>query len=283
MIVDGSISLLKERESSTRDAIVNILANKWPLTVKDICGELARGKTVSVSYQAVHKTILQLEAEGIVERSGRNYRLNKRWIMYVKEFGVRLEEAYSSAKNGFDLPADFKGTLRFKFTDLSHLCTSLAELFRRQVLSCGEDPTAFGFFDHAIWPLEFAFPDFVLLRDMAQSVGKAIAVVRKDSPFDRMIANYYKLAGVTIYTGIDHGMDNYYFVQGPTIIEIRRSPETIAIMDQIYEKIDSLPGLFAFYIQNKDKLRMEFDVSVYKNRDLANLLREKAKALAEGR
>ena len=103
-MVDASMSLLKEKASSTRNAIVNVLGAQWPLSAKALCNILLREKAISVSYQAVHKTLAQLEDEGIIERTGREYQLNKQWIAHVKQFGLHLEEAYSKVQSGFVVP-----------------------------------------------------------------------------------------------------------------------------------------------------------------------------------
>ena len=66
MIVDGAISLLRERESSTKEAIINILAENWPLTAKGLYFEIRSRKLFHVSYQAVHKTLNQLETEHVL-------------------------------------------------------------------------------------------------------------------------------------------------------------------------------------------------------------------------
>ncbi|HIH16775.1 MAG TPA: hypothetical protein HA252_05190 [Candidatus Diapherotrites archaeon] len=281
MIVDGAISLLRERESSTKEAIINILAENWPLTAKGLYFEIRSRKLFHVSYQAVHKTLNQLETEHVLERLGHDYRLNRHWIQHVKQFGSKLEQTYSGNGSTLKIVPGFTGTLNFKFTNYSHLCTSLVDLLRRKPLAGKEKPAVIGFFDHAFWPLEFAFRDFALLKNMVASVGEASAVIRKTSSFDSLIAHFYRLAGSrTVSIGVDHGLENDFIVQGNSIIEIRKSPETMKAMEHLYSQVSSLQDLLRVYAQNQYQAPYDFDVTIYQNKDLAKALKEKMARLS---
>ena len=82
----------KTKHKSTKDNIITILSLKQPLTAKEIFNLLHREYENEVSYQGVHKTILQLVEEGIIEKNDKKYQINKEWVKRVSSFGRRLEE-----------------------------------------------------------------------------------------------------------------------------------------------------------------------------------------------
>jgi len=82
-------------EGKVKDAIVSILSNEWPLTLKEIYFSVVRRHCLRVSHQAVHKALKQLVESKVVAKKERRYRLNIEWIKGIKRFGENLEEAYS--------------------------------------------------------------------------------------------------------------------------------------------------------------------------------------------
>src|SRR3989338_6138126 len=89
---------------STKDAIISILSEEWPLTAKQIYNKLRRQQATGISYQAVHKTLAQILDSKILEKTGKEYALSKDWIKKVKYSANALDSHYSS-KLGFN---DFK-------------------------------------------------------------------------------------------------------------------------------------------------------------------------------
>lgn len=83
-----------ERQEKAKDAIVSILSEEWPLTMKEIYFVAIRQHALNVSYQAMHKATKQLIQQRIVTRNERAYSLNTEWIKQIKGFTENLEKAY---------------------------------------------------------------------------------------------------------------------------------------------------------------------------------------------
>ena len=77
------------------DAVVAVLGCRWPLSLRAVYFAVAKQCALGVSYQAVHKALKQLVAEGVVVKEDREYCLSIDWIRNVKRFGASLEEAYT--------------------------------------------------------------------------------------------------------------------------------------------------------------------------------------------
>ena len=85
---------LSKQNKTTKDAVISVLAEKWPLTAKEIYNRVKRESNTTVSYQAIHKLLNQLIEEKIIVKEGMGYLLNKDWIKNLKNFSSSLEELY---------------------------------------------------------------------------------------------------------------------------------------------------------------------------------------------
>lgn len=86
-----------EGQGTAKDAIVSILSQEWPLTMKEIYFAAVRQHALNVSYQAIHKATKQLVQQKVVAKNERTYCLNTEWIKQIKGFTENLEKAYERA------------------------------------------------------------------------------------------------------------------------------------------------------------------------------------------
>ncbi|MBI2530142.1 MAG: hypothetical protein HYW05_03285 [Candidatus Diapherotrites archaeon] len=95
MIDDIQIPQLASKNKSTKDVIISILSQEWPLSAKKIYNKVIREHGLNVSYQAVHKLLLQLLDDKVLEKQENEYSLNKDWIKRVKHSAATLDLHYS--------------------------------------------------------------------------------------------------------------------------------------------------------------------------------------------
>ena len=81
-------------EGKVKDAIVNVLRNEWPLSLKEIYFAVIKNYSLNVSHQAVHKALKKLVENKVLVKQERRYCLNIAWIREIKQFGTSLEQAY---------------------------------------------------------------------------------------------------------------------------------------------------------------------------------------------
>jgi hypothetical protein len=82
-------------DGKVKDAIVNVLRNEWPLSLREIYFAVVKHYSLRVSHQAVYKALKKLVENKVLIKHERRYCLNIEWIREVKQFGVILEEAYT--------------------------------------------------------------------------------------------------------------------------------------------------------------------------------------------
>ena len=262
---------------STKDAIISILSEEWPLTAKHIYNKLRRQQATGISYQAVHKTIKQFEKEGIISKVGREYELSRSWISNTKKSFTNLEKLYNKDEMVYEIDPNFKGTIKLEFNDFSVLSVFIAELLANKILAGNGDPTAIAWFRHMYWPLRFNFKDFAILQGVARNCKKTYAIVSLASPFDKWLQKQFLRAGVSnVKIGTKEQLfDDSLYVQGDCIIEVVSSAKTKQILDEVYNRNRNLTDLFReVYFRNTLKTPMHFELTITRNPEMAKFLKK---------
>ena len=254
-----------------RDHILVLLSEEFPLTPKSLYTRISKNGN-EVSYQAVHKAIQQLIGEGILEKKSIGVQLSQNWIHRVRDYAFTVDTIYTKVKI-YKLPTNFDKPYSLSFNDFSTYVVWMAETLRDGKFSNGKTGPIFGLFYHAPWPLRFNFIDFELLRQMASNC-QTYGVCVCDMPFDRWIANHYRLAGIKAFkTGIKLKLEDDFFVVDDVIVRVKFSTETRKFMDKIYSKITDLKQLFHYYFTEVDKKDpSSIEVIIERNPTMARMI-----------
>ncbi len=90
---------LTNKSTNTRELIIEILAEQWPLTAKQIFLLVKKQFNKPITYQAVHKTIKELVSTSCLDRVNNHYSLNKKWIETSFGFFSLMREEYLGKNN----------------------------------------------------------------------------------------------------------------------------------------------------------------------------------------
>lgn len=112
---------IHKKPKTVKDWAIFSLSKKWPLTIKGIYNEVQQNSNSDVTYQAVHKTLLEMEKEGTIERNGKTIQLNKNWIENSKQFFSILSDTYKNSNGKYEIDKNFSETIKMKFDDISTL------------------------------------------------------------------------------------------------------------------------------------------------------------------
>lgn len=285
MPITVTVPNFSTKETSTKDAVISILSERWPLTAREICNSLERERGMDVSYQAVHKTLAQLEESNIVCKTGNNFELNREWIAQSHEFFGDLKNSYSENGGKYSIKPSFDGQVKWHFNDLNVFCVTMAEIFASNVLVGTGQKHGAGIIRHGWWTTNFRFMDFGLIVKMAKNMGEVYVMIKENMPFDKWIRDQYIRAGFknTKIVGEIENIEDDILVQGDTIIQCKFSNETKKLMDDIYENIDGISGLFKEFISQKlSKQKVSIDVTFTKNKELAELTRRQLMGIYTG-
>ena len=93
---DGGFS----SDISTKELIVRILCDEWPLSVRQIHDRMQRSHGIECSYQAAFKQVKGLLGKGIICSHGRCYKMNEKWLERVNSFIEGLLDHYEKNPSG---------------------------------------------------------------------------------------------------------------------------------------------------------------------------------------
>ena len=95
LIIMYGLSFLGKKSKNVKDIVILILLEKFPQKTKEIHTQLRKNYGLSVTYQGVHKAILQLQDAGILERTPEGYILQENWIKNIELF-IQMYQAHHS-------------------------------------------------------------------------------------------------------------------------------------------------------------------------------------------
>ncbi len=270
------------KKGSTKDAIIGLLSVEWPLSAKEISERVQKEVGTTVSYQAIHKRLSELEESFIVEKRDRNYALNTEWIRKGKNFFTQMETTYAKTIGKYEIDMNFDGTTTFKFSNYTDLCVTTAKLLASTILTPGRNEAFICTLEYGWWSFKFRFEHLSLILTMMLNNPQSKNIIRTDTPFGRWIRKQYMRAGgVSAPVGTKVSIDNDIFVQGEYIIEIEFSKETKEMFEHYYNKWHNLEEAFREFGLKKEP-KIDATVKVTKNPSMAKFMRNELEKYFEG-
>ena len=270
--------LAQFNSGSLKDQIITILTQNR-LTAKEIYSEVSKNKTIS--YQAVHKALTELEKIRVLEKNGREYSIDKEWIDNSIKTLTHIKTTYIDKAKKFKINKETEKPQVFKFTSFSTLCVSVAELFRDRVLSKESDKGFICTLEYGWFPFKFKFGDFFTLMEMVKVNPGTTNIIRNDTPLGRWIHEQYlriNAFGAPIGTPVD--IDEDLFVCGDYLLEARFSEDSKNILKKYYNKLENMEDIFKEFALRQEP-EMSIIVTITKNPQLANFLRNKLQDIYE--
>lgn len=96
MALEITTPLLGTVKRPVKDLVISTLLYEYPLNLIKITNSVKKKYQTSVTFQGVRKAVHLLEQEKVVIKKGKEYQLNKEWILKLIDFTEELREAYFS-------------------------------------------------------------------------------------------------------------------------------------------------------------------------------------------
>ncbi len=269
-------------KNSVKDDIFSILSEGPNLSAKEIHTRVKRKQGKDVTYQAVHKVLLSLIEQKMLEKNEGKYRIQKNWIEQIRDHLTILDHQYQERPMASQILERLKNeTVKIHFTSLTSMSLFTAEIVSMIREHAGKSVPHYGLLRHAWWPLKFEPSQYNLFRRMDDKNPCNRVIIIKDYPFDKWIARYYTIVNNNnrLLFKKRISWDEDFIVKGDYVFQTRYSKDTLKRMDEIYQKISNLTDLFDSYFVNitKDEgFDVEMTVSI--NPTLAKLISEKIKS-----
>src|SRR3989338_6249167 len=87
------------KAKSTKRLIVDLLGSEWPLSSMKVYRRLKNNYGLGITYQAAYKAICELVEDNVLQKDGKEYKINIEWINSIEALGRELREHYITKDN----------------------------------------------------------------------------------------------------------------------------------------------------------------------------------------
>ncbi|HLD72198.1 MAG TPA: hypothetical protein VJA23_01295 [Candidatus Nanoarchaeia archaeon] len=250
--------MLNPLEMKSKEKIINILINKYPLSIMQIHHSLDGDKH---SYQATFKNVKELVAEGILQNDQAKYKLSLAWIIERKKFFERLAIYYNKIKPSVNNNIFSKGeTSVYEFDNLVQ-----SDLFWSEIevkgASISTNPIITWEGHHVWWVIGNLENEDSLINNHAKHHAKIYVKITGNTSLDKISRKYY--SGKNCISKIVPSFNNinYYGTSGPFLLKLSVPKELAKQLDELYQKARSYEDLdyirFMELINGKQKINVE--------------------------
>jgi len=257
--------------SSTKDLIIQILSEEWPLTTKQIFERLTKKSGKSSTYQAVHKTLKQMLTEQVLELQDKKYVISKKWIETNKSKYETLLKFYSgsSEKKGSFKHLEFDSLLEWGQFIIFHFYFDYPN---------SEKKASVCFWRHTVC-------SFGLSEEETEACKKLFAYaphygISKSTTFlDDWSAKYLGKLGKKCICGKAYSPPDYTFVQGNHLLFTFFPKELEKVFNNFYETVEELGSEEASKYMSMITTKTKIFGIIIEDKELADFWRKEAASL----
>jgi len=259
--------------NSLKGEIIETLSEETQLSAKKIHSKIKIDK--DITYQAVHKALVELEQIKVIEKDGKQYSINQSWLEDIIKKLNKIKSNKKEKSEEIYLSKNSESPQFFKFKSYSKLCVTIAELLKSKVLANKKTTNFICTLEYGWIPFKFKFGDFQTLKEMMQTNPESINMIRTKTPLGEWIVKQYKrINALCAPIGTKVEIDNDLFIYGDYIIEVHFSEESKKILKYYYNKIKNLNGIYLEFALKKEP-EMDITVIITKNPSLSKFLGNK--------
>ncbi|MBD3259045.1 hypothetical protein GF371_00275 [Candidatus Woesearchaeota archaeon] len=260
----------------TKDLIILILAKQYPLSTKKIRNLISKDYGISVTYQAVRKSINLLLESGILEKQGKEFAISKDWILEMESFIEGLQKRYFSPEGVVKQEIGDEITVYSSrnLVDLNNIWRRFHLKWLRKEKKNDNRPSAW-WGDHCWWLLGQLDTEDDLLKEIIKKKAEMYWLNNGETFIDNLGNKYYTRNDFTHYkTNKNKTSGVHLLVIGDYILESKHSKELKDKLDEFYSKINDLSKVDLNELMKIIKGRSELKLTIMKNKMLAEQLRK---------
>lgn len=186
-------------EKSVKEAAMEVLGEEYPLSLIEIKKRVYGKYFLDVSFQAVRKAVNSLLNEGIVERKGKEYSLNRKWIKEQKNLFDSLSREYSVKSGARRKQVSIKGKNFEEFTlnNLYELDNFWADIMMEWADNIGKNEKRIHVGkNHYAWWFLLNYGSETHLHEYYRKKGvKRFIIFVNDNPLNRWAVKNYRGLG----------------------------------------------------------------------------------------
>jgi len=261
------------KDSSVKDLIVLILSSEFPLRLKRIHSLLTKKYGCNTTFQATYKAVSDLLEKGVVVKAGKEYSLNKSWIVKLNFFASDLEKSYQSDKGFPVIEENDNLSLNFDaLADVDRFVLAKLEAYPEE----REKVRVVAFLSHLWWPMFYSFREYLQLKEISRKMDLSIYCVG-NTALDKWCAKYYSAIGIKVETGAKHSHQNDLIVFKDYVIQIFYPKKVLNEMSKVfskYNKVDQLcvPEFYSKIFEKRVNVQLLINRNPLLSKELFSIL-----------
>jgi hypothetical protein len=256
--------------SSTKDQIISILSQEFPLSAKQIFNKISKSSG-NISYQAIHKALLELLSAKVVEKKGNDYLLSMQWVNSLQGSLNGIRAKYLS------LSPELPKQSNLLFESITELDSFLIKLFLKMLSSRDDKPVLCLQWSHFWLPL-FEKEDYLHSRELGKFT-KAYCVSRGDTAIDKWCSDFWDKNSIKTKIGCNVASISDIIAFEDLIIQVFYPPEIRKELDRVYDGTKRISDLnvddfFEKVFQKKTKI----PVVINRNQQIADQIKKQTRS-----
>ncbi|MDO8556103.1 MAG: hypothetical protein Q7R96_02935 [Nanoarchaeota archaeon] len=251
--------------SPTKERIIELISQKWPITARKIYRGLIREHRISITYQAIHKALQELIQNGILEKTSHGYVINKSWIKKLDDFSRRIGDKIDD-KNG---NKKIKAMQRIIFEDHSKYIKFTVDLME-EIVKKDNQLTMVFYFRHVPYPNVLSNEDILRLQKIMPKIKWTI-FSNKSTLLDEWHAKLWRKFGVRVKTG-SNILEERMIMMNDYIINAYTTSESDREWDKSYELKKISDFDMAGTLEAMNNLKYKTIVTVFRDKELSKML-----------
>ena len=266
------------KKTDVKNLCFTILSKEYPLKIVELTNLIRKRYGKSVTFQAVRKALLELTESGVLERTEKEFQINKEWVKDAKR---TVDELYTTLST--DKPTtkhDSAGDVAvYTFTSLNDLM-----IFWQDIVDDWYKKFKHG--DHNVNAYQGAHTwEGALHPDrehkvMGQLKKKGItsySVTTENTPLDRNIKRFYESTGLkaTINPSPSTFDKGYYVATyGDLIVQARYPSDLVKELDTFFKKNKTIEDLNLKELSDIVNKKRAMKLTVIKNLEMAKQINQ---------
>ncbi len=277
MTINISLLQMNGKPKTVKEGIVSLLINGEQLTAKQVFHKLQKQFGISVSYQAVYKTLNLLLEEEIVKKNEKLYLLNPDWVKKTKEFSEKLQNSVSTKKIDKENPIGNFELHTVHESDMFLLDFILDRLPQKRETMAWQ-------WSHYWIPLFLSVEKYQRIQ-ILQEKFEVYSTVKGNSLVDKWCSEFWNKQGAKTTFGANYGNGTDTVAFGDFVIQMHYPAKTLKKMDKFFNKIKKIEDININHLFNNIFLeKTKIIMTVNKNKELAERIKEETiKIIQEGR
>jgi hypothetical protein len=279
-MLELSIPQLNEESKNTKDIVFTILTKEHPLSIIEITNRIKKQYNLSITYQAVRKAIDNLHGQGVLNKEGKKYSIDKKWILKLKSFFDQLLTKFETGKHihKFNNELVKENYAVYTFNNLLDLDNFWSDImvYWADHLKATDNKVYLSNTHYFFWHIINLGMETKLFDHMKKKKVKLYTVCQKDNPLNRWGTRLYKEQGVKIKLKHNNNLNSRDLnILGDMIVQIEYSKKISKKITNFYAKYQKLEDISLKEITKLAHEEGEIKFILFKNPELAKDLLEK--------